>query len=126
MKELRLFFARRGALDMKKISFTQFTDIEMQVGKIIRVEDFPHARKPAYKLWIDFGKYGVKKSSAQITKLYDKQQLLDFLVVAVMNFHPKQVADFMSEVLVLGVIRGNEEVSLLTVDQEVELGSRIS
>jgi len=111
---------------MKKISFSQFTDVEMRVGEVIRVEDFPNARKPAYKLWIDFGKYGIKKSSAQVTKLYEKQQLLNILVVAVTNFHPKQVADFMSEVLVLGVVRENEEVSLLTVAHEVPLGSRIS
>lgn len=111
---------------MKKISFSQFTDVEMRVGKVIRVEDFPNAKKPAYKLWIDFGKYGIKKSSAQITKLYEKKQLLNVLVVAVTNFHPKQVADFMSEVLVLGVVRGNEEVSLIAVNHEVSLGSRIS
>ena len=110
---------------MKKISYRDFTAVEIRAGKIIKAEDFPRARKPAYKLWIDFGSSGIKKSSAQIARLYKKEDLLDRLVVAVINFPPKQVADFMSEVLVLGVVLDNDEVTLLNTDQKVPLGSRV-
>ncbi len=110
---------------MKKISYRDFTAVEIRAGKIIKAEDFPRARKPAYKLWIDFGSFGIKKSSAQIARLYKKEDLLDRLVVAVINFPPKQVADFMSEVLVLGVVLDNDEVALLNTDQKVSLGSRV-
>jgi tRNA-binding protein len=90
------------------------------------VEDFPRARKPAYKLWIDFGELGVKKCSAQLTRLYSPQDLLDRLVIAVVNFPPRQVADFMSEVLVLGAVGEEGEVVLLDLERPVAPGLRIA
>jgi tRNA-binding protein len=110
---------------MKNISSEDFKAVEMRVGRIIRVEDFPEARNPAFKLWIDFGKLGMKKSSAQITKLYNKENLMERLVIAVVNFPPKQVANFISEVLVLGVVCNEEEVVLIGPDREVTTGLRI-
>jgi len=106
------------------ISWKDFENVEIHVGKIIKVENFPEAKVPAYKLKIDFGKLGIKKSSARITKKYTKEELIGKLIVAVTNFHPKQIANFMSEVLVLGVGTG-EGIVLLNVDKEVELGGRI-
>ncbi len=110
---------------MGQISYDQFEQVEMRVGRVVRVEDFPRARKPAYRLWVDFGEFGVKKSSAQATALYSKEDLLNRLVVAVTNFPPRQVADFMSEVLVLGVPDGDDGVVLLQPDREVPLGGRV-
>ncbi len=89
------------------------------------MEDFPEAKKPAYKLWIDFGEFGVKKSSAQITKLYRKEELLNKQVIAVTNFPPKQIANFISEVLVLGVVLENNEVVLLQPERRVPNGYRV-
>ena len=97
----------------------------MRIGRIILVEDFPKARKPAYKLWIDFGAMGVKKSSARITERYTKDDLTGRLIIAVVNFPPRQVADFISEVLVLGVVLDNDEVVLIQPDSDVPLGQRI-
>jgi len=110
---------------MKKIEYRDFTNVDMRVGRVVRVEDFPKARRPAYKLWIDFGTFGVKKSSAQITKLYGKNDLMKRFVIAVVNFSPKQVADFMSEVLVLGLVPDNDKVILIGPDQDVPLGTRV-
>jgi len=110
----------------RTISFEDFLKVDMRVGKIIKVEDFPEAQKPAYKLTIDFGELGSKKSSAQITKRYTKEQLLDRQVVAVVNFPPKQIANFVSEVLVLGAVTRNNEVVLLKPDEDVELGDKIA
>jgi len=110
---------------MELVTYKDFKAVQIRVGRIIKVEDFKKARNPAYKLWIDFGDLGVKKSSAQITKLYEKGDLLNRLILAVVNFHPKQVADFMSEVLVLGAVLDNDEVVLISPDREVALGSRI-
>ncbi len=90
------------------------------------MEDFPKARKPAYKLWIDFGELGIKQSSAQITKHYTKEDLADRLIVAVTNFPPRQIADFKSEVLVLGVDIGDGEIVLLRPDDDAPLGTLIS
>jgi len=98
----------------------------MRVGKIVKVEDFPEARKPAYKLTIDFGELGVKMSSAQVTQRYRKDHLLGRQVVAVVNFPPKQIANFVSEVLVLGAITKNNEVVLLRPDENVEPGDKIA
>ncbi|AHJ31448.1 tRNA-binding protein [Nodularia spumigena CS-584] len=111
---------------MTQINYDDFEQVEIRVGRIIEVKDFPQARKPAYKLWIDFGDLGVKKSSAQITKLYNLEDLKDRLILAVTNFPPRQIADFMSEVLVLGVVGENGEVVLIQPDREVPLGKRIS
>ncbi|BAZ19601.1 export-related chaperone CsaA [Kalymmatonema gypsitolerans NIES-4073] len=110
---------------MTLISYEDFEKVEIRVGKIIKLEDFPEARKPAYKLWIDFGDLGIKKSSAQITKLYQKQDLTHRLILAVTNFPPRQIADFMSEVLVLGVVLDDGEVVLIQPDRDVPLGKRI-
>jgi len=110
---------------MTQITYDYFKKVDMRVGKIIKAEDFPKVRKPAYKLWIDFGDVGVKKSSAQITKLYTRDYLIGRLVIAVMNFPPRQIADFMSEVLVLGVVLDNDEVVLVQPDSDVPLGKRI-
>lgn len=110
---------------MERISYQDFLKVDMRVGRVVRVDDFPGARKPAYKLWIDFGELGVKKSSAQITGLYAKEDLLDRQVVGVVNFSPKQVADFLSEVLVLGFVCAGKDVVLVQPDREVPLGLRL-
>ncbi|MBL7959778.1 tRNA-binding protein [bacterium] len=107
------------------ITWNDFEKIEIRVGTVIEVQDFPEARKPAYKLKIDFGEYGIKQSSAQITKLYSKEYLLNRQVVAVTNFPPKQIANFFSECLILGVVRGDGEVVVLQVDRPVTNGERI-
>ena len=107
------------------IRYEDFAKVDIRVGQIIQVESFPKARKPAYKLWIDFGALGTKKSSAQITKLYPQEELIGQYVLAVVNFPPRQVADFMSEVLVLGVVLENEEVALIQPDRAVKLGKRV-
>lgn len=105
-------------------TFDEFLDLDIRVGRIMSAEDFPKARKPAYKLTIDFGPLGVKNSSAQITELYEKEDLVGREVVCVINFPPKQVADFVSEVLVLGVYTGSGVV-LLQPDREVPQGAKI-
>lgn len=106
------------------ISWDDFTKIEMRVGTIISAAVFKEARKPAYKMIIDFGEYGTKKTSAQITKLYSPDELIGKQVVAVVNFPPKQIANIRSECLVLGVVHG-DEVTLLTPDRVVANGLRI-
>jgi len=111
---------------MEQISYEDFLKVDIRVGKIIQAEFFPKARKPAYKLWIDFGELGIKKSSAQITKLYALEDLIERQVLAVVNFPPRQVADFISEVLVLGVVLEDGEVALIQPDRAVELGKRIA
>ena len=110
---------------MAQITYDDFAKVVIRVGKIVRLEDFPKAIKPAYKLWIDFGSLGVKTSSAQITKLYHKEELVGRLVLAVTNFPPRQIADFVSEVLVLGVVLENDEVVLVQPDRDVAPGNRI-
>ena len=110
---------------MTLITYNDFEKVEIRVGKIIKVQEFPKAKKPAYKLWIDFGKLGIKKSSAGITKPYTKNELFGKMIIAVTNFLPRQVADFMSEVLVLGVVQDNDEVVLIKPQKDVPLGKRI-
>lgn len=110
---------------MADITYADFEKVEIRAGRIIRVEEFPKARKPAYKLWIDFGDLGTKKSSAQITDFYTPETLLNRQVLAVTNFPPRQVADFMSEVLVLGVVLEGGAVALIQADREVPLGLRV-
>jgi len=107
------------------ISWPDFEKVEMCVGTIIQVDDFPKAKNPAYKLTIDFGPLGIKKSSAQITKLYQKESLIGKQIIAVVNFPPKQIADFMSECLVLGAVGDDKEVTLLTPNLPVSNGLRI-
>lgn len=108
------------------LSWTDFEKIDMRVGTIIEVNDFPKARKPAYKLVIDFGKeLGTKNSSAQITAHYKKEDLLNRQIIAVVNFPPKQIADFTSECLVLGVYDENKAVILLQPGMPVTNGMKI-
>ncbi len=107
------------------ITYEDFEKVEIRVGKIIKAEDFTKAKKPAYKLWIDFGDLGIKKSSAQITKLYSLEDLANKSILAVTNFPPRQIADLMSEVLVLGVVLEYGEVVLIQPDREVPLGKRV-
>jgi tRNA-binding protein len=108
------------------LSYAEFQRVDIRVGRIVGVDDFPAARKPAYKLRIDFGsEIGVKKSSAQATKYYTKEQLLNRLVVAVVNFPPKQIGPYMSDVLTLGVPDGEGAVVLLTPERDVPLGGRM-
>jgi tRNA-binding protein len=107
------------------IEFDQFLAVDMRVGRITAVDDFPEARTPAWKLTIDFGpEIGVKRSSAQITH-YSREELLDTLVVGVVNFPPRQIGPFFSEVLVLGALDQERGVVLLRPDRGAEVGSRI-
>ena len=109
------------------INWSDFEKIDIRVGTIIRAEVFAEVRNPAYKLLIDFGEaLGVKKSSAQITKLYQPEELLHKQVIAVVNFPVKQIANFFSECLVLGVLGAAKDVTLLTPDKPVENGQKIS
>lgn len=107
------------------ITFEDFTKVDLRVGTIIEVNDFPEAKNPAYQLTIDFGDLGVKKSSAQITTLYSKADLLNRQIVAVINFPKKQIAKFMSECLVLGAVDG-KDVMLLNPEHKVKNGSPVS
>ena len=107
------------------ITWEDFEKIDMRVGTIIEINDFPEARNPAYKLTIDFGESGIKKSSAQITGLYTKEDLLNKQIIAVVNFPPKQIGNFMSECLVMGVYGDNKEVTLLQPEQFTKNGSKI-
>ena len=107
------------------ITWQDFEKINIQTGQIVEVNDFPKARKPAYQLKIDFGSLGIKQSSAQITKHYTKEQLLGQQVVAVVNFPPKQIANFISECLVLGVYDENNDVILLKPERLIANGSKI-
>ena len=107
------------------LQWNEFEKIEMRIGTILEVKDFPEARKPAYQLVIDFGvEIGIKKSSAQITMRYQKEDLIGKQIVAVVNFPKKQIGNFMSECLVLGSVN-NEDIVLLTSDLKVENGLRI-
>lgn len=108
------------------ISYEDFERVEVRVGRVLRAESFPEARRPAFKLWIDFGEeVGVRKSSAQITRNYTLDELPGRLVMAVTNFPPRQIGPFMSEVLVLGVPDADGEVMLLAPDRDVPLGGRM-
>lgn len=107
------------------ITFEDFTKIDLRVGTIIEVDDFPEARVPAYQLTIDFGNLGIKKSSAQITTLYKKEDLLQRQIVAVVNFPKKQIAKFMSECLLLGAVNG-KDVILLNPENQVKNGTPVA
>jgi tRNA-binding protein len=104
------------------ISWSDFEKICIRVGTVTDAQPFPKAKKPAYKLTIDFGTFGIKHSSAQITELYDVNELIGIQVVAVVNFPPKQIADFFSECLVLGVYNESNDVVLLKPDRLVQNG----
>jgi tRNA-binding protein len=107
------------------ISWSDFEKLDMRVGTIVEVADFPSAKKAAYQLIIDFGPMGLKKSSAQITDLYDKESLKGMQVIAVTNFPVKQIGSFFSECLVLGVYNKKNEVVLLQPSKEVDNGDKI-
>lgn len=107
------------------INWDDFEKIEIRSGTILEVTDFPKAKKPAYQLRIDFGPLGIKNSSAQITHHYTKEQLIHKQVIAVVNFPPKQIANFFSECLVLGIYDENNQVILLQPDKPVRNGQRI-
>ncbi len=111
---------------MPGITVEDFTQVEMRVGRIVEVKDFPEARKPSYRLTIDFGPLGMKRSSAAIRPWYTKEELVGRAVVAVTNFPPRQVGPFMSEVLCLGAVQADGRVILLRPDQEGELGARVA
>ncbi len=108
------------------ISFEDFTKVDIRTGTIIDVLDFPKARKPAYQLSIDFGSLGIKKSSAQITGIYTKESLLNKQIIAIINFKPKQIANFISECLVLGVANTNGEIILLQTSAPTINGTQIN
>ena len=107
------------------ITWQDFEKIDLRAGTIVEVSDFPQAKKAAWQLTIDFGDLGIRKSSAQITNLYDKQQLIGKQVIAVVNFPPKQIANFFSECLVLGVYTDKKEVVLIGPDRPVENGWKL-
>ena len=111
---------------MAQIGYEDFAKVDIRVGRVVQVDDFPNARKPAYRLRIDFGELGVKTSSAQITRYYNKGQLVGKLLLAVVNFPPRQIANFFSEVLTLGVVLGDGDIVLVHPERDVPLGSRIA
>lgn len=108
------------------ISWEDFEKVDIRLGTIVKAEEFPEAKRPAYKLWVDLGpEIGVKKSSAQITAVYKLDELVGKRVLAVVNFPPRQVGKFMSEILVTGFYRAEGEVVLASVDLEAPNGSRL-
>ncbi|VAW12005.1 Protein secretion chaperonin CsaA [hydrothermal vent metagenome] len=107
------------------ITFEDFQKIDIRIGTITEVNEFPKAKIPAYKIKVDFGSLGIKNSSAQLTQLYSKEELIQKQVLAVINFNPKQIANFMSECLILGIQNG-KEVVLLQSQKNVENGTKVS
>lgn len=111
---------------MAEITFDDFMRVDVRVGRVIRAEPYPEARKPAIKMWIDFGpEVGEKKTSAQVTAHYNPETLIGKQVMAVVNFPPRQIGNFMSEVLVLGLPDTDGEIVLLSPDQDVPTGGRM-
>jgi tRNA-binding protein len=108
------------------IDFNDFAKIEMRVGTILTAELFKEARKPAFKMTIDFGEFGIKKTSAQITKIYKPEDLVGKQIVAVINFPPKQIANIMSECLLLGALEDHDEVMIIQPERQVKNGTKIS
>lgn len=114
-----------AGIESTPLSHSEFERVDMRVGRVVRAERFPEARRPAYRLWVDLGELGVRTSSAQITDLYEPDDLAGRQVVAVVNFPPKRIAGFTSEVLVLGAPAASGEIVLLTPERDVPPGSRI-
>lgn len=112
-------------MSTNEITWNDFSKIEMRVGTILTAEVFEKVQNPAYKMTIDFGEFGIKKTSAQVTNLYKPEELVDKQVVAVINFPPKQIANMMSECLVLGGLGDNKDVILLQPERKVKNGTRI-
>lgn len=110
---------------MEEISWSDFEKVALRVGTVLEVFDFPEARKPAYKLKVDFGEYGIKWSSAQLTKHYSKEDLIDRQVIAVLNFPKKQIANFLSEFLVTGFEDQDGSIVLAAVERQVPNGSSL-
>lgn len=109
-----------------QITYDDFEKVDIRVGRIIDVQDFPEARKPAYKLWVDFGPdIGIKKTSAQVTQNYTQETLKNKLVAAVINFPPRQIGKYMSEILVLGFPDSEGNVTLITPDKDIPLGGKL-
>jgi len=111
---------------MATITVADFQKVEMRVGMIVDVQDFPEARNPSYKLRVDFGPFGMKRSSAAVQPWYRKEELMGRRVIAVTNFPPRQIGPFMSEVLCVGAVQADGRVVLLRPDVEGELGARIA
>jgi tRNA-binding protein len=110
---------------METISWAEFENVELRAGTILEALDFPEARKPAYKIRVDFGEFGIKWSSAQITKHYTKEELVGRQIIGVINFPKKQIATFMSEFLVTGMADENGDIVLTTIDKPVPNGSKL-
>ena len=111
---------------MEQITWHDFEKVELRIGTVTKVEDFPESKKPAYKLWIDFGEFGVKQSSAQLTKLYKKEELLGRQELCVINFPVQQIANFKSEVLTTGFVLENGEVVLAQPERKVPNGAKLA
>ena len=111
---------------MEQITWEDFEKVELRVGTIVKIEDFPEARKPAYKLWIDLGDIGVKKSSAQITTYYTKEDLLGKQVICVCNLPSRQIGSFMSEVLTTGFVLEDKSVIISQPERNVPNGSKLA
>lgn len=109
----------------EETSFEDFIKVDVRIGTITEVKEFPKAKKPAYQILIDFGTIGIKKSSAQITELYTKEKLLGKQVIAIINFNPRQIANFMSECLILGIYNKDGHVVLLQTSQPIKNGEQI-
>lgn len=109
----------------EETSFEDFIKVDVRIGTITEIKEFPKAKKPAYQMLIDFGTIGIKKSSAQITELYTKEKLLGKQVVAIINFNPRQIANFMSECLILGIYNKDGHVVLLQTSQPIKNGEQI-
>jgi tRNA-binding protein len=112
-------------LNKNEISWNDFSKIEMRVGTIISAEVFKEVKNPAYKIIVDFGEYGTRKTSAQITKLYKSEELIGLQIIAVLNFPPKQIANIMSECLILGAVGDNKDVILIQPEKNIENGLKI-
>jgi tRNA-binding protein len=110
---------------MEHVSWNDFEKVELRVGTILEVEDFPEAKKPAYKLTVDFGEFGIKKSSAQITALYSKEELIGKKILGVINFPTKQIGPFLSEFLTTGFYREDGSVVLAVPDKDVPNGVKL-